>query len=505
MSESPQALYKKILEISKEATVLASISGILEWDQETYMPPAAIGLRSQQIEMMAHLVHKHRISPRFKGALAKLIDLQTGTIAYDTLSQEQMAALREWRRDYLKTACLPAAFVKKLASTTSQALHAWADAKQHNRFRNFQPHLEKILTLLRKKADLLGFQEHPYDALLDLYEPEMTVGQLVPLFGRLKIALMTLLKNTQAKPRAHDQFLHQHYPPAAQMRFGQLLLKAMGFEAENSRLDQSMHPFCSGLAPSDTRMTTHIHEEIPMANFFAVLHEGGHGLYHQGLPEEHFGSPLGESVSLGIDESQSRWWETLIGHSYPFWQHFFPLLQEEFSEQLGGINLDTFYQAINIVRPSLIRIHADEVTYNLHIIIRFEIEKALIEGTLKTKEIPEVWNEKMREYLGVEPQSDSEGCLQDIHWAMGGIGYFPTYTLGNLYAAQLFETFCAQHPNWESRLHHGDLAFIRTWLEEKIYRFGRQYPPTELIQRATGHPLSEQPYIAYLTKKFNGI
>jgi carboxypeptidase Taq len=288
------------------------------------------------------------------------------------------------------------------------------------------------------------------------------------------------------------------------MRFAHLLLKSMGFAPESARLDQTMHPFCSG-TPFDTRMTTHVHHENPMSNFFAVLHEGGHGLYCQGLPVEQFGSPLCESASLGIDESQSRFWETLIGHSRPFWRYFLPLLEEQFAEQLGGIDLDSFYRAINIVKPSYIRIHADEVTYSLHVIIRFEIEKSLIEGTMKVKDLPEVWGEKMREYLGIVPRSDAEGCLQDIHWSMGAMGYFPTYTLGNIYAAQLFSTFAKDHPDWEEKVGSGELHFIRQWMQEKIHRWGRRYTPTELIRHATGSGLSELPYIAYLEKKFGAL
>jgi carboxypeptidase Taq len=504
MNKPAETLYKKLHAISKEIAVLSSASSILEWDQETYMPLGAISLRSSQLEMLANLTHKMRTGSRFKNALGQLIDIQNGDLVFETLPEEKNAALREWRRDYLRMVRLPASFVKSFSKTTSQAMHAWSDAKRNNTFRTFRPHLEKIVNLNRKKADYLGFQNHPYDALLDLYEPDMTVATLTPLFGRLKIALLELLKQISAQPQPRCEFLHAHYPAIGQMRFAHLLLKSMGFVQETSRLDESMHPFCIG-NPFDTRMTTHVHHEAPMANFFAVLHEGGHGLYAQGLPTEEFGSPLCESASLGIDESQSRFWETLIGHSRPFWHHFLPLLEEEFAEQIGGIDLDSFYRAINIVKPSYIRIHADEVTYSLHVIIRFEIEKSLIEGTMQVKELPEVWGEKMREYLGIQPRSDAEGCLQDIHWSMGAMGYFPTYTLGNIYSAQLREVFIQDHPDWEAKISRGELHFIREWLREKIHRCGRHYPPATLIQRATGSALSEIPYIHYLEKKFKAL
>ncbi len=497
--------YHKIVSYTRKMTVLGSVHKLLEWDQETYMPTKGITVRSEQIEMLADLVHKQSTSKTFKQLLSTLIDLEHGTYVDTSLSEEKLANLREWRRDYLHTSKLPASFVRTFARTTSQSQHTWIEAKRTGNFKLFLPYLEKIISLNRKKADLLGYQEHPYDALLDIYEPEMTIRDLTPLFARLKISLMNLLREIAAKPIPHNEFLYRFFPPQQQMAFAQLLLKGMGFSPESSRLDLTMHPFCMPLSPEDMRMTTHVHPEDPMANFFSVLHEGGHGLYNQGVPMEHYGTPLCESVSLGVDESQSRFWETTIGHSLPFWTYYFPLLQEYFPEQLSGIELDTFYRAINVVRPSLIRIHADEVTYSLHIIIRFELEKAMIEGSLKAKEIPEAWNEKMREYLGIEPLKDAEGCLQDVHWSMGAMGYFPTYTLGNLYAAQLFEAFQKAHPDWEEKVSHGNLSFMLEWLREKVHRHGRHYPPIILMHRATGLDLSEQPYINYLEKKYRKL
>jgi carboxypeptidase Taq len=279
----------------------------------------------------------------------------------------------------------------------------------------------------------------------------------------------------------------------------------MGFSNLNSRLDLTVHPFCSGIHPTDVRMTTRVHPQLPMSNIFAVLHEGGHGLYEMHLDPQHFGTPLGSAASLGIHESQSRFWETLIGHSYSFWEHFFPLLKAEFPTQLATVSLADFYQAINCVKPNLIRIEADEVTYNLHIIIRFEIEKALIEGSLKVREVPEAWNEKMREYLGVSPDFAGEGCLQDIHWSFGGFGYFPTYTLGNLFAAQFFAAFEQAHPDWKQHVSQGRLDFIRNWLRDNIHRYGRQFPSTELCQKVTGKPLSVDPFIHYLKSKYHAL
>jgi carboxypeptidase Taq len=469
------------------------------------MPRHAIEVRSLQTELMAGFVHQQHVGKKFKNALNKLIHIETGEIRDDRLSPPQIAALHQWRRDFLKEAKLPSAFVKKFAKTTSTATHAWSSAKKHNDFREFAPHLEKIVGLNRKKADLLGFTDHPYDALLDLFEPDMKTSFLVPLFAKLKLALIPFIQSITATPPIPEDFLFRHYPVHKQYQISHTLLKTMGFSETTSRLDHSAHPFCMGLHPYDTRMTTRIHPENLMTCIGSVIHEGGHGLYNMNLPVEQYGSPLGQQVSLGIDESQSRWWETLIGQSLPFWQHFFPLLQELFPEQLQGITLTDFHRAINIVKPSFIRVESDEVTYNLHVIVRFEIEKGLIEGTLKVREIPEIWNEKMREYLGVAPTLDGDGCLQDIHWSMGMFGYFPTYTLGNLYAVQFFTAFEKEHLNWQEKVAKGDLHFIRDWLRDKIHRYGRQFSPSELCLNITGQPLSEKPYLNYLEQKFKTI
>lgn len=501
----PASNYDKLHALSKNISLMNAIHSLLDWDQETYMPKEAIELRSQQTEIMASLVHKQRTSKKFAAALATLIDLKTGEIVDSNLSAPQVAALREWRKDYLRSSKLPNSFVKLFAKTTSAACHIWQTAKEHNDFKAFAPHLEKIVSLSRKKADILGFADHPYDALLDLYEPEMKTSFLTPLFSGLKLSLTQLLKEISVKPPFQDDFLHRHCPPHKQLEFAHKILHKMGFHSSTSRLDTSSHPFCTGMQPKDTRMTTKIHPENILFNIGAVMHEGGHGLYNMNLPIEHYGSPLCEQISLGIDESQSRFWETLIGQCYPFWQHFFPALQAELPEQFGSVQMDNFYAALNKVEPGLIRIDADEVSYNLHIIIRFEIEKGLIEGTIKVKEIPELWNSKMREYLGTCPEFDGQGCLQDIHWSLGYIGYFPTYTLGNLYSVQFFEAFEKAHPNWKEHVAKGSLDFVRDWLKENIHRHGRQFTSAELCQRVTGGLLSEEPYVNYLTKKYRKL
>lgn len=495
--------YQKLHEISKATSLLASIQMLLEWDQETYMPKDAAEYRGQQVSLMANLVHKQKTAPKFVKTLKSLVDLESGAILDPSLSKEICASLREYRRDYMQASKLPASLVKLFSKTTSQGLHAWGEAKTHNRFSHFAPHLDKIVKLCRKKAEYLGYKDHPYDALLDLYEPGITVAMLTPLFSKLKAALTSLIKELAPRPRPTP--LTGQFAKNKQLEISAHLLKAMGFDSVSSRLDLSIHPFCAFLYSKDTRMTTHLHADTPFPCIFSVLHEGGHGLYDQGLPSMQLGSPLGEAASTAVHESQSRFWETFIGRGLPFWKHFYPTLQKTFPEAFSTMPLRDFYPLINSVKPSLIRIDADEVTYSLHVILRFELEKALIEGSLKVKDLPKAWNQKMEESLGIVPPSDREGCLQDTHWAGGLFGYFPSYTLGNIYAAQLFAAFQKEHPEWETEIAQGNLALIRLWLNEKIHKWGRQYIPTDLIERATGSPVSESHYIHYLQNKFRAI
>lgn len=497
--------YQKLFALSKQAAVYTSISNVLGWDQETYMPKEAISLRALQSGALATLVHKQQTSTEYAKILDSLIDIETGALHFTHCSEQQKASLREWRRDYLLAVKLPSEFVEEFAHVTSSAIHAWQEARPNNDFKLFAPYLEKIVLLNRKKADYLGYKDHPYDALIDSFEPEMKTATLTALFERLKIPLTSLIKKIQTKQDPDDSFLHQPYQHDRQLAFSKQLLKDMGFSEGFSRLDESAHPMCIPIHPKDMRMTTRIYPANVIVNILSTVHEGGHGLYHIHLPEEYFGTPLCEAASLGIDESQSRTWETFIGRSLPFWQHYFPKLKKIFPDQLKTITTEQFYNAINIVEPSMIRVDSDEVCYNLHIMLRFELEKSLIEGKLKPAEIPDAWNDKMLEYLSIIPKTHSEGCLQDIHWSMGAMGYFPTYTLGNLYTGQFFETFSNDHPNWETRVASGDLQFISDWQKEHIHRFGRQFPPGELCKKVSGKPLSEKPYLNHLEKKYSLI
>jgi carboxypeptidase Taq len=380
------------------------------------------------------------------------------------------------------------------------------EARQKSDFSIFAPHLKTIVALKKEEADYLGYEASPYDALLDAYEPGLTVAQVAPLFASLKTPLVALLKKIKGAPVSpSDDFLHLYYAPERQLAFGQRVLEAMGYNARNGRQDISAHPFTTSFHPTDVRITTRVDEHDLLSSLFSSIHEGGHALYDQGLNPDYFGTPLGEALSLGIHESQSRLWENGIGRSKAFWKYFYPVLQKTFPEALQKIDMENFYAAINIVRPSLIRVEADELTYNLHIMLRFEIERALMEENLPVEALPTLWNEKMKEYLGVVPDSDADGVLQDVHWSGGAIGYFPTYTLGNLYSVQFLNQAKKEMPDLMSHVEKGNLLPLKTWLNEKIHRWGRSYPSDELVRRVTGEPLNPRYFIEYLTEKFDEI
>lgn len=502
--DQAQKDYRKLHEIAKYATTLKGIISLLDWDQETYMPPAAAQIRSEQLKTMAGIIHKEKTSRKFATALGKLVDIETGHLLAKGLSSEQQAAVKEWWRDYHRDTALPTKFVEELAKLSSQAIIAWRCAKKENAFHQFAPFLDRIISMNRKKADLLGYKDHPYDALLDEYEPDMTTKEVSRIFGKVQGFITPFLKKLTQK-KIENNFLSGEWDHSKQMTFAFKILDAMGYSMDKGRVDFSSHPFSSASHPTDSRITTRIHPESLISNVLVILHEGGHALYEMGLPVENYGTPLGEARSLGIHESQSRWWETRIGLSVPFWQHFYPILKETFHDQLHTVSFDKFYKAINTVKPSFIRVEADEVTYPLHVILRFELEKALIEGKINVRQIPEMWNAKMKEFLGIEPKNNSEGCLQDIHWSMGAFGYFPTYALGNLYAAHLFEAFAKEHSNWEDKVAKGELGFVREWLQDKVYRHGRRFTTPQLLKQATGLPFNEQAYVRYIEDKYTKI
>ncbi len=500
----PQA-FTDLRELSTEIHHFNAILALLHWDQETYMPSGGITPRSAQISYLSAHLHEKRTSRKFKDLLEKLVSLSTGKLKAKGLSKSQQIMVREWRKDFLRMDKLPASFVKNFSQVTSEASQIWSSAKKDNNFKVFAPFLDKIIGLCRQKAEIWGFEDHPYDALLESYEPCMTTRKVGAVFEGLQKELVGLLKKITACRQIDSRFLHKKVDETKQIEIAHALLSRLPLDKAYSRLDLSSHPFSMALHPHDSRITTRILPNNLMSNLFSVLHEAGHSLYEMDLPIDTWGTPLSEPVSLSVHESQSRWWETLIGRSLPFWEKFYPLLQKGAPQLFKGIPLERFYRTVNKVEPSFIRVEADEVTYGLHVILRFEIEKELISGKLNVHDLPEAWNAKMKETLGVIPPNDAQGCLQDIHWSLGDFGYFPTYALGNLLAAQFFTAFAKEHPDWEEKISSGNLGFIREWLKQNVHRWGRTYDMEELAKRVSGKPFSENAYCAYLKKKYAEI
>ncbi|MGD9852549.1 MAG: carboxypeptidase M32 [Nitrospirales bacterium] len=488
---------------------LRDAAAVLSWDQETYMPPASGAIRAEQLATLQTLAHDQFVSSEVESLLASLVNTSTGAILPEqaaSLDAASQALLRETWRDYSRAKKLPSAFVNELERESSLAQQVWATARKTNDFQFFLPNLQRMVVLKRREADYLGYTDSPYNALLDTYEPGSTVAQLRPLFQTLRTELVRLLDLIRQSPvQPQKALMTQSYDTAKQMEFGRLVLKHMGYDFQRGRLDLSAHPFTTSFHPTDVRVTTRVFERDLPSCLFSCIHEGGHGLYEQGLPSAHYGTPLGEAISLGIHESQSRLWENSVGRSRAFWQYFYPKLQDLFPDQLGSVQEADFYLAINQVTPSLIRVEADELTYNLHIMVRFEIELDVIEGRLAVEDLPEAWNAKMKDYLGIVPTSDAEGVLQDVHWSFGAFGYFPTYTLGNLYAAMFYRQAKTDLPDLETNIAKGNLLPLKDWVTDRVHRWGRQYTSAELIQRVTGSALTPAPFLEQLTEKFSNL
>ncbi|MBX7246855.1 MAG: carboxypeptidase M32 [Candidatus Sumerlaeaceae bacterium] len=495
---TPETSYEELKKSLREISLLGSTASVLHWDEQTYMPPAGAEYRAEQVSLLARMVHEQFTAPRIGELLAAV---EGSTLIKDPES-DAAANTRETRRSYDRATRLPSAFVEELSRVTSLAHHAWVEARKTSDFAAFQPWLEKIIVLKREEADLVGHKGNRYDALLDEYEPNETADGVRAVFESLRGSLVELVgKIMDSGRKAPVEILERHYPAAKQEQLAREAAARVGFDFNAGRLDVSVHPFCTGLVPGDTRITTRYDESYFGDAFFGVLHETGHALYDQGLNKDAFGLPVGEAVSLGIHESQSRMWENLVGRSRAFWKFFLPRTREVLGSTLDGVSDDDWYFAINDVRPSFIRTESDEVTYNLHVLLRFELEEALLSGDLTPADVPDAWNEKVRKYLGITPPDHARGCLQDVHWSGGSFGYFPTYTLGNLYAAQLFEAARRDLGDLDGQIASGSFAPLLGWLRGKIHRHGKRYTPRELARRATGQELSADALLDYLRKK----
>ncbi len=476
-------------------------SSVLGWDQQVNMPPLGAEERGEQLATLNELAH-HMATSDELGQL--LEDLTQETKGLDPDSDE-FRLVKVTKRNYERETKIPGEKVAEFARVTAIAHGVWAQARQENNFGLFQPHLEKIVGLVKELSDLFKPYDHPYDPLLDIYEPGMKTAEVKQIFESIRPQQVELIKAISEVKQVDDSFLHIPFDEQKQWDFGINVVEKFGMDWKRSRQDRSAHPFTTSFGLDDVRITTRIFKDMPASALFSTMHESGHALYELGYNPAHRRTPLGSAASLAVHESQSRMWENLVGRSRNFWQYFYPLLKEYFPQQLGNVDMDTFYRGINKVEPSLIRVEADEATYNLHVMLRMEIEIGLLEGTVEVKDLPEIWNTRMQEYLGVTPPNDSNGVLQDVHWSGGMIGYFPTYALGNLISVQLWEKMHQDLPNMDDAISKGTFAEILQWLRTNIHQHGAKYEPQELVQRVTGEKINPQPYIKYLNDKYSDI
>jgi len=493
---------------AREIGALKSASGLLGWDQETYMPEKGGGARAESQGALATLTHEKLTSEKFRG----LIEAASGL----SLEPRDRALVRELKRDAENARKIPADLAENLARTASLAQQAWAKARAADDGKGgkgapgeFLPWLRKMVDLKRQEADCLGFRDTPYDALLDQFEPGATAAAVKPVLEKLRDGLVPLLDSVLARAASRAEgalppVQSADVPQAAQHAFNERLLRDMGFDLESGRLDASTHPFTQGMGPLDVRLTTRYREDDWLNAVFSTLHEGGHGLYEQGLPDEEWGTPLCEAVSLAIHESQSRFWENRVGRSRPYWEHALPIAREMLGDSVSGATVDAVLSHVNRVERSFIRVEADELTYNLHVLLRFQIEEALFSGALEVEGIEAAWNDGMTKLLGLTPPDAARGFMQDVHWSCGLFGYFPTYTLGNLYAAQFAAAMERDLGPLDAKIRTGDFVPMREWLRDKVHRHGREFPAADLCRRATGSDLDASHFLRYLEGKYLG-
>jgi len=452
--------------------------------------------------LLAGMTHDRATDPR----IGELLATVESSALMTNVESSEAVNVREIRRCYHRATKLPRRLIQELARVTTLAHHEWAFARRDADFARFRPWLDKIVNLKRREAEALGYPDSPYDALLDEYEPGAKSRELAVLFAALRQELVPLVNAVADSPRKADSsILHREYPLERQRTFGEATAAALGFDFQRGRLDSAAHPFSIGIGPGDCRITTRYNPHDFTDAFFTILHETGHALYEQGLDPAHHGTPMGEAPSLGLHESQARLWENTVGRSYAFWRHFFPLAQRAFPDSLANVALDAFHFAVNHVQPSLVRVQADEVTYNLHILIRFELEQALLAGDLEPAGVPAAWSEAYNRYLGVAPSNDAEGCLQDGHWACGLFGYFPTYTLGNVFAAQLYAAACSELGDLSDSFSRGEFGLLLRWLRQKVHGQGGRYPAVRLIERLTGSAPDHRPLVSGLRNKYSEL
>jgi carboxypeptidase Taq len=474
---------------------------LIQWDMSVLIPQRGVGQRAEVVGMLSSDLFKMAVSEQ----MGEYLDILTEKEALELLDPITRASVLERKKEYDRDKSIPPEKFQEYVVLTQNAENAWADAKKNNDFDSFRPYLEKIVDILRDFIEIWGYQENKYDTLIDKYEPGLTVAKLDAIFANLRVSTIDLLRRIREKPQVNRSFLQQEFNKEDQYRLSRHILTQLGFDFRAGRLDESPHPFAVGLNPNDVRITTLYNERDLTVSLFGTIHEFGHAIYEQNISEDLIGTFLCAGTSMGIHESQSRFWENMIGRSREFWHHHFGALTDHFPAQFAGVNAEDFFKAINYVEPSLIRVDADELTYNLHIMIRYEIEKNLINGKIAVNDLPEVWGQMMEEYLGVRPKTHAEGVLQDIHWSGGSFGYFASYSLGNIYAAQLENAIRKEIPDYLEQVAQGDFSQMMAWLKEKVYKHGKMLTPGEIMMQATGEEINSEYLVRYLEDKFKAI
>ncbi len=493
--------FTRLKTLIAEIADLVATQALLSWDQQTYMPSGGAEARGHQLATLGSLTHQKLTSEEIGSLIA---DLQIEYADADPDSDDARY-LKNAAKDYERATKLPNRYVAEFAQLTARAHESWVKARENADFTIFQPDLEEIVKKRQEYTSFFAPADHPYDTLLDTFEPGLKTAEVQEIFNILRERQVNLIKALAEAKQVNDDFLHLRYPEKDQWDFGIQVATKFGYDWNRGRQDKSVHPFTTSFSINDVRITTRFMENFFPSALFGTMHEAGHGLYEMGVCQDYERTPLAGGASLGIHESQSRLWENLVGRSKPFWEHFYPKLQETFPVQLGNVSLNDFYKGINKVEPSLIRVEADEATYNMHIMLRLEMEIAMIEGSLAVKDLPAFWNTKCEEYLGLTPPDDAQGVLQDIHWSFGGLGYFSTYALGNLISVQLWEKINEELPDLNDKIRQGNFETLLAWLRANIHTYGRKYEPQELVQKATGSKITPEPYLRYLEKKYKDI
>ena len=489
----------QLKEILGEVSDLGSAGSILSWDQQVNMPPAGAEARGQQLATLGKIAQEKFTSDEV-GRL--LEDLKK---EYTDPETDEGALIRVTARTYEKAKSVPAEFIAEQAIAATKGVEAWVEAKAKSDFSIFRPHLEKNVELVKKYVSFFPPADHPYDTLLDDYEPGMKTAEVHEIFGNLRPKQVALIKAISEAKQIKSEFLNKAYNEKKVWDFSEKIITKFGYDFNRGRQDKAPHPFETTFNVNDVRITNRFEKNAPLATLFSAMHECGHALYELGSNPAYERTPLSGGTSLAVHESQSRMWENLVGRSFPFWEHFYPELKKTFSSQLDGVSLKNFYRAINKVEPSFIRVNADEATYNLHIMLRLEIEIGLVDGSIEVKDLPEIWNAKMRDYLGITPPNDAEGVLQDIHWSYGSIGYFSTYALGNIVSAQLWEQINKEIKDLDEQIRKGQFGELREWLRTKIHVHSHKYDPQDIVKKVTGSTIDSAAYVRYLTKKYSEV